>query len=121
MYWAPSMYFHNRTSKKYFLVGTYMKAYYFNRGTTEPSGSPSDPPIRINWINIGQTFVCFRILFDRSLRRAVALMPVGLRMLRGNPHATTPLVPEHEIQNDTENIFWYVFLCDHYCRFLVFL
>jgi hypothetical protein len=50
-----------------------MKAYYFNRGATEP----------------------------------MALMPVGLRMLRGNPHATTPLVKENEIKNDTENIFWY--------------
>ena len=51
-----------------------MKAYYFNRGATEP----------------------------------MALMPVGLRMLRGNPHATTPLVLENEIKNDTENIFWYI-------------
>jgi hypothetical protein len=73
MYWAPSMYFHNRTSNRYFLVPVYMKAYYLNRGSTEP----------------------------------LALMPRGLRMIRGNPYRTTPLVPEHEIQNDTVNIFWY--------------
>ena len=36
MYWAPSMYYHNRTAGKYFLVPVYMKAYYFNRGSTEP-------------------------------------------------------------------------------------
>lgn len=73
MYWAPSMYFFNRTLAKYFLVPVYMKAYYLNRGTTEP----------------------------------MALMPVGLRMLRGNPHAVRPLVKENEIHNDTVNIFWY--------------
>lgn len=36
MYWAPSMYFHNRTDNKYYLVPVYMKAYYLNRGATEP-------------------------------------------------------------------------------------
>ena len=72
IYWAPSMYFHNRTSKKYFLVPVYMKAYYFNRGQTEP----------------------------------MALMPRGLRMIRGDPYRNTPLVPEHQIRNDTVNIFW---------------
>jgi hypothetical protein len=49
-----------------------MKAYYFNRGETQP----------------------------------MALMPRGLRMIRGNPYRTVPLVPEHEIRNDTVNIFW---------------
>ena len=73
MYWAPSLYFHNRTSNKYFLVPVYMKAYYFNRGSTEP----------------------------------MAPMPRGLRMIRGNPYRQVPLVPEHEIRNDTVNIFWY--------------
>ena len=28
-------------------------------------------------------------------------------MIRGDPCRTTPLVKEHEIQNDTVNIFWY--------------
>jgi hypothetical protein len=73
MYWAPSMYFFNQTVGKYFLVPVYMKAYYLNRGATEP----------------------------------MALMPVGLRMLRGNPHAARPLVKENEIHNDSVNIFWY--------------
>merc|ERR1719460_1069047 len=50
-----------------------MKAYYFNRGSTEP----------------------------------MAPMPRGLRMIRGNPYRQVPLVPEHEIRNDTVNIFWY--------------
>ena len=36
MYWAPSLYFKNRTSNKYFLVPAYNKAYYFNRGSTMP-------------------------------------------------------------------------------------
>jgi len=50
MYWAPSLYFHNRSGDgRYYLVPVYMKAYYFNRGSTEP----------------------------------MALMPRGLRMIRG--------------------------------------
>jgi len=48
------MYYHNKTAGKYFLVPVYMKAYYFNRGATEP----------------------------------MALMPRGLRMIRGNPYRT---------------------------------
>ena len=66
------MYYHNRTAGKYFLVPVYMKAYYFNRGATQP----------------------------------MALMPRGLRMIRGDPYRTVPLVPEHEIRNDTVNVFW---------------
>ena len=75
MYWAPSLYFHNATGDgdgKYYIVPSYLKAYYFNRGTTQP----------------------------------MEHMPVGLRMIRGDPYRTTPLVPPANISNDTVNIFW---------------
>ena len=65
LYWAPSLYFHNRTGdSKFYLVPAYIKAYYFNRGDTHP------------------------------LQR----MPVGLRMIRGNPYRQAPLVHEHSIK-----------------------
>jgi hypothetical protein len=73
MYWAPSLYFHNRTENKYHIVPSYLKAYYFNRGDTHP------------------------------LQR----MPVGLRMIRGDPYRKQQLVHENSITNDTVNIFWY--------------
>lgn len=73
MYWAPSLYFHNRTEGRFHIVPSYFKAYYFNRGNTFP----------------------------------MERMPVGLRMLRGNPYRNGPLVWEHKISNDTVNIFWY--------------
>jgi hypothetical protein len=73
MYWAPSLYFHNRTENKYYIVPSYLKAYYFNRGDTQP----------------------------------LHKMPIGLRMIRGNPYRKTPLVHEHSIKNDTVNLFWY--------------
>ena len=31
----------------------------------------------------------------------------SLPVLRGNPHATKPLVMENQTNNDTDNIFWY--------------
>ena len=72
IYWAPTLYYHNKTEGKYHAVPNYMKAYYFNSG------------------NGGKR----------------AKMPIGLRMKRGDPYRTTPLLNSDQIHNDTVNIFW---------------
>ena len=44
--------------------------------------------------------------FNRGATMPMQHMPVGLRMIRGNPYRSTPLVWPSAIKNDTVNIFW---------------
>jgi hypothetical protein len=45
--------------------------------------------------------------FNRGNTHPLAKMPIGLRMIRGDPHRKTRLPKPDEIHNDTMNLFWY--------------
>lgn len=45
--------------------------------------------------------------FNRGNTHPLAKMPIGLRMIRGDPAHKTRLPKPDEIKNDTMNLFWY--------------
>lgn len=45
--------------------------------------------------------------FNRGNTHPLAKMPIGLRMIRGDPYRKVRLPKPDEIKNDTMNVFWY--------------